>query len=84
MTGRSGAGAGLTEPLQVQASVEGRSVCLALRGEPAYGTVALLDESVARVFGPPDGTPWPRLTAAVLGAEVGLQRRAHDRCSVPC
>jgi anti-sigma B factor antagonist len=42
----------MSEPLQIETSLEGRSVCLALCGELTYATVPVFDEHVAHVFGP--------------------------------
>ena len=42
----------MSEPLQIETSLEGRSVCLALCGELTYATVPVFDEHVADVFGP--------------------------------
>jgi anti-sigma B factor antagonist len=88
MIDRVSAGAGpTTEPLQVEASVEGRSVCLALRGELTYGTVAVFDEQVAQVVGPGAGHPGPPLVVDVhglqfcdsvgLSALIGAERRVE-------
>lgn len=72
----------MTDPLLIETSLEGRSVCLALRGELTYGTVPVFDEHVADVIGPTR----PRLVLDVRGlhfcdsvglsALIGAQRRA--------
>jgi anti-sigma B factor antagonist len=87
MIDRASTGAGpMTEPLQVEASVEGRSVCLALRGELTYGTVAVFDEHVAQVVGPGAGPPPPLVVdvhglqfcdSVGLSALIGAERRVE-------
>ena len=77
----------MTEPLQVEASVEGGSVCLALRGELTYGTVPMFDEHVAQVVGPGAGRPGARLVVDVQGLQfcdsvglsalIGAERRVE-------
>ena len=77
----------MTEPLQVEASVEGRSVCLTLRGELTYGTAAVFDERVLRVVGAHVGHPGPPLVVDVhglhfcdsigLSALIGAERRVE-------
>jgi anti-sigma B factor antagonist len=72
----------MSEPLQIETSCEGRSVCLALSGELTYGTVPLFDEHLTEVFCPTR----PRLVLDVrrlqfcdsvgLSALIGAQRRA--------
>ena len=72
----------MTEPLRVELSYEGRSLCLALCGELTYGTAPMLDEHLAQVF---DSTR-PHLVLDVhglqfcdsvgLSALIGAQRRA--------
>ena len=71
----------MTEPLLIETSLEGRSVCLALCGELTYGTIPVFDEHVAHVIGPTR----PRLVLDVgrlqfcdsvgLSALIGAQRR---------
>ena len=62
----------MTEPLRVELSYEGRSLCLALCGELTDGTAAMLDEYLAHAF---DSTR-PHLVLDVLGLQfcdsVGL------------
>ena len=75
-------GSAMTEPLQIETSLEGRSLCLALCGELTYGTVPVFEEQVARVLDPTN----PRLVLDVrhlqfcdsvgLSALIGAQRRA--------
>ena len=72
----------MTEPLRVELSYEGRSLCLALCGELTYGTAPMLDEHLAPAF---DSTR-PHLVLDVhglqfcdsvgLSAQIGAQRRA--------
>jgi anti-sigma B factor antagonist len=72
----------MTEPLHVELSYEGRSLCLALCGELTYGTAPILDEHLTQVF---DSTR-ARLVLDVhglqfcdsvgLSALIGAQRRA--------
>lgn len=72
----------MSEPLHVETSLEGRSVCLALCGELTYGTVPVLEEHLAEVFAPTR----PGLVLDVrrlqfcdsigLSALIGAQRRA--------
>ena len=72
----------MTEPLRVELSYEGRSLCLALCGELTYGTAPMLDEHLAQAF---DSTR-PHLVLDVnglqfcdsvgLSALIGAQRRA--------
>ena len=71
----------MTDPLLIETSLEGRSVCLALCGELTYGTVPVFDEHLAHVIGPTR----PRLVLDVhrlqfcdsvgLSALIGAQRR---------
>ena len=72
----------MTEPLRVELSYEGRSLCLALCGELTYGTAAMLDEYLAQAF----ASTRPHLVLDVLGLQfcdsvglsalIGAQRRA--------
>ena len=72
----------MTEPLRVELSYEGRSLCLALCGELTYGTAPMFDEHLAQAF---DSTR-PHLVLDVhglqfcdsvgLSALIGAQRRA--------
>lgn len=72
----------MSELLQIETSVEGRSLCLALCGELSYATAPLLGEYLANAFTP----TWPRLVLDVhglqfcdsvgLSALIGVQRQA--------
>ena len=72
----------MTEPLQIETSLEGRSVCLALCGELTYGTVPVFDEHLTEVFGPTraglvvDVHRLQFCDSIGLSALIGAQRRA--------
>jgi anti-sigma B factor antagonist len=78
----------MTEPLHVDTSFEGSSVCLMLNGELTYGTIPVFDEHVAQVLKPYAGRPGPRLVVDVhglqfcdsvgLSALIGAQRRTEE------
>ena len=72
----------MSEPLQIETSLEGRSVCLALCGELTYATVPVFDEHVADVFGPTrpclvlDVRRLQFCDSVGLSALIGARRRA--------
>jgi anti-sigma B factor antagonist len=73
----------MTEPLDIEAKREGRSVCLELRGELTYGTVPVFDERLSAVLGS-SGSPLvvdvhglQFCDSVGLSALIGAQRRAE-------
>ena len=80
---RAQRGSAVSEPLDIEAKLEGRSVCLVLSGELTFGTVPVFDERLSEVL----GSSGPRLVVDVhglqfcdsvgLSALIGAQRRAE-------
>ena len=70
-----------SRPLHIETSLEGRSRCLALRGELTYGTAPLLDEHLGQAFAATRGLildvhGLQFCDSVGLSALIGAQRQA--------